>query len=162
MLVMPVSLLLLLLLGPLKLSQVSAHTGRQALAVPPVPRPPATLRPPRGMLRMIAAAAAVAAAAAEGGSVMSRVGDVVLRRSHTLTVPSLSLLLMRLCPSCGRNSSDVTLRCGVAMRPRGPLGMRPGTPANVAAVGVPAALLLLRLFKGVCAGGAMTLKLAMG
>jgi hypothetical protein len=88
--------------GQLKLNHAAPYTEMLPRAPTMPPRPPRPLAPPP--------CAAAAAAAAAGGRVMSAVGVVRLRRSHSFTVPSISLLLTRLLPSCGRNSSDVTLR----------------------------------------------------
>lgn len=98
MLVMPAGRLLRP--GQLKLSQAAPHTE------PPPPAPPRLLQPPllpRPLAPPASPATAVPAAAAAGdsagGRVMSRVGADRLRRSQSLTVPSMSLLLTRLLPS---------------------------------------------------------------
>jgi hypothetical protein len=140
MLVMPAGLLLLL--GQLKPIQ---HASADSSA-PPTPAallflpPPDLLRPEPPLLRP---AAAAAAGLPRGGSVMSPVGDVSRRRSHSFTTPSMSLLLIMVC-SLRTNSSDVTLRRQLlepaALLPL--LGLPcllalPGVPAAAAAVGPP-------------------------
>jgi hypothetical protein len=134
--------------GQLKLNHAVPYTDMLPQAPVMPPRPPRTLAPPP-----------CAAAAAAGGSVMSAVGVVRLRRSHSFTVPSMSLLLTRLLPSCGRNSSDVTLRrAGFPSALLGLLAL-PGVLPTPGAAPAPA---LAGLGVWWCAAGVVTLMHATG
>jgi hypothetical protein len=133
--------------GQLKLNTAAPPAAPPTLPLPPRPRPPFP----------------AAAAAAAGGRVTSPVGAVRLRRSQSLTVPSMSLLLTRVWPSCGRNCRDVTLRRAelrdapaVPADPLTPLllGVAPAPPARPVVLLVPGAGGLLVWW---CAAGVVML-----
>lgn len=103
MLVMPAGLLLLL--GQVKPSQ---HTSTSASLPPPRLSAAALPLPVEDLPRPVLPGAGLPLPPA-AGMVMSPVGVVSLRRSHSFATPSMSLLLIMVC-SLRTNSSDVTLR----------------------------------------------------